>query len=326
MSAQENETLTSPSPDKAPNRDKNNPDEANPDEKPQNLKEDDGGFMMWVRSIMGRKDGDNLRQAIADYIQETANEGSDDPLIHEKVLLSNVLKLRDLTAADVMVPRVDIVSFDLNQPAAEFFEVLAEHPHSRIPVYRGSLDDIVGTVHIKDVLQNLANSSLLGAKNTSLGDFSLDPLIREVPVISPAMPILDLLMQMRESRKHMALVVDEFGGIDGLVTIGDLIETIVGEFYDEYDLIRSPRFDVEEDGTILADARVEITEFEDKIKPILTETEKDDDIGTLGGLVYSIAGRIPARHEVLRHEASGTVFEILDADARRIKTMRIKYK
>lgn len=270
------------------------------------------GLLGWLKTGFGRKTDEELRQTIEEYIEESSDEQVSSLESHEKTLISNVLKLRDLTANDIMIPRADIVSFDLDQPVSDFLELLSEKPHSRIPVYKQSQDDILGAIHIKDVLCSLAKQENL----------SLENMVRDVPIISPSLPILDLLLQMRESRKHMALVIDEFGGIDGLVTIGDLIEAIVGEFYDEHDPGQSPKMIIKRDGTIIADARLSIDEFEGKICPVLTK-EEHEDIDTLGGLVFEIAGRIPARGEILKHNASGLVFEIIDADPRRINKLRI---
>ena len=280
-----------------------------------NLKEhhEKSGFISWLRSLLGRKSDDDLRQAIEYYIEETDDGDTTSLASHEKTLISNVLKLRDLSVDDVMIPRADIISFDLNQAPEDFLSLVSDNPHSRIPAYKTAPDDIVGTIHIKDVLREMAAGRTL----------DLERLIRDVPIVSPSLPILDLLLQMRQSRKHMVLVIDEFGGIDGLVTIGDLIEAIVGEFYDEHDLGQSPQFQIKDDGTIIADARMDIDEFEDKICPVLEEDERDD-IDTLGGLVFTISGRIPARGEILKHASSGLVFEIIDADPRRIKKMRIQ--
>ena len=279
-----------------------------------NYEEDRSGLISWLKSILGKRNDDTLRQAIEEYIEDSGEEDSTSLALHEKTLISNVLKLRDLTASDVMIPRADIIAFDLDQPVETFLAMLSKNPHSRVPVYRNSPDDILGTIHIKDVLKELANGNNL----------SLQPLIRKVPIVSPSLPILDLLLQMRETRKHLVLVVDEYGGIDGLVTIGDLIESIVGEFYDEHDRNIAPQISVCPDGSIIADARVSIDEFETRVCPILDDEEKDDDIDTLGGLVFAISGRVPVRGEVLKHESSDIVFEIVDADPRRVKKMKIQ--
>ena len=189
---------------------------------------------------------------------------------------------------------------------------MSEQAHSRIPVYRGTLDDIEGMVHIKDVLACL----------NLVQPLQLKDIVRRVLFVAPSMPILELLLQMRVTRVHMALVVDEFGGIDGLVTIEDLVEEIVGEIEDEHDEDGTPLIAERSDGSFDADSRVPLDEFEERVGQILTEEERSEDIDTLGGLVFFLAGRVPVRGEVIRHD-SGIEFEILDADPRRIRRMRI---
>jgi CBS domain containing-hemolysin-like protein len=179
-------------------------------------------------------------------------------------------------------------------------------------VYRETLDDAVGMVHIKD---------LLACWDTS-APFELSNIVRRVLFVAPSMPMLELLLQMRANRTHMALVVDEFGGIDGLITIEDLVEEIVGEIEDEHDAEVAPEMAERADGSIEADARVQIEDFEQRVGAFLTAEERADDIETLGGLVFFIAGRVPGRGEVVRHE-SGIEFEILDADPRRIKRVKV---
>jgi CBS domain containing-hemolysin-like protein len=147
-------------------------------------------------------------------------------------------------------------------------------------------------------------------------------MIRPVPIVSPSLPVLDLLLKMQRDKKHMVLVVDEHGGIDGLVTVGDLIEEIVGEFDDEFDDDTAPQIIEKSDGSIMADARADIDDFEDQVGKILSEEEREE-VDTLGGLVFFAAGRIPARGEVIKHD-SGMVFEILDADQRRVSRLRIR--
>ena len=154
------------------------------------------------------------------------------------------------------------------------------------------------------------------------GDFQLSELVREVPIIAPSIPVLDLLLEMRQQRQHLALVIDEFGGIDGLITIEDLVEEIVGEIQDEHDMDDEPAMVEAADGSILADARLPLAEFEAKVGPLVDDSDRED-IDTLGGLVFSIAGRIPARGEVLRHE-TGLEFEVVEADPRHIKKLRVR--
>src|SRR6266446_5321580 len=179
----------------------------------------------FLRLIRRPRNGESLRETIDEMIEEPV---ADDPRPlsgQERVLISNILKVHDQTAADVMVPRVDIVALDVETPFAEIVKCMVEHGHSRVPVYRESLDDMIGFVHVKDVLAPVADRR----------PGTLSRLLRKVLFVAPSLPILDLLVQMRQARTHIAMVVDEFGGIDGLVTIEDLIEEIVGEIEDEHD-------------------------------------------------------------------------------------------
>jgi CBS domain containing-hemolysin-like protein len=173
------------------------------------------------------------------------------------------------------------------------------------------MDDVIGMIHIKDVLARLATAEA----------FDLGELVRRVLFVSPSIRVLDLLLQMRLERVHMAMVVDEFGGVDGLVTIEDLVEEIVGDIQDEHDVEEIDMID-RPDGSILADARTEIEDFESRVGPVLSDEERED-VDTLGGLVFNLAGRVPARGEVVRH-TSGIEFEVVDADPRRVKRLRLR--
>jgi CBS domain containing-hemolysin-like protein len=168
-------------------------------------------------------------------------------------------------------------------------------------------------LHIKDMLASIAAEELLDTRK----------LLREILFVAPSMRVLDLLLQMRQERIHMALVVDEYGGIDGLTTIEDLVEQIVGEIEDEHDVDEGPMLTRRADGTIDVDARLELNEFEESIAAIRTAEEREDGTDTVGGLVFNLAGRVPTRGEVILHEASGVEFEITDADARRVRRVRV---
>ncbi|MAZ98565.1 MAG: HlyC/CorC family transporter [Rhodospirillaceae bacterium] len=231
---------------------------------------------------------------------------------HERTLLRNVLDLRDITAWDVMVPRADITAIDIKTPIPELVSEMVKMAHSRLPVYRNTLDDVVGMVHIKDVLAQL-NS----AKKMVLSD-----LVRKVLFVSPSIRALDLLQEMRMTRLHLALVVDEFGGIDGLITIEDLVEEIVGEIIDEHDVEEGPKIINQSDGTAVANARATVEELEELFGPVLNAEEKEE-AETLAGLIYSITGRIAKRGEIIRH-GTGLEFEVLEADPRRLKTVRVR--
>jgi CBS domain containing-hemolysin-like protein len=270
-----------------------------------------GGPLTWIRRLIRLKsDAPALRDTIEELIdQEDAAqlEGGE-----ERILLRNILKLRDKSVHDVMVPRADIVAVDVSTPAADLVRLMSETAHSRLPVYRETLDNVVGMVHIKDVVAALERKE----------GFRLQDLVRRILFIAPSMPILELLLKMRVSRVHMALVVDEFGGIDGLVTIEDLVEEIVGEIEDEHDYDLPPTLTRRDDNIYEVDARLAVEEFENAVGAVLTEDERKEDIDTLGGLVSYLAGRVPGRGEVIRH-SSGLEFEVLDADARRVKRLRV---
>ncbi|MBR9972948.1 HlyC/CorC family transporter [Magnetospirillum sp. J10] len=265
----------------------------------------------WVRMLRRTKGGESVREALEDLIEDRDDSGVpiDD---HERILLGNILHLRDVTAYDVMVPRADIVGVEDDASLDDLTELFCRCGHSRLPVHRGTLDDIIGMVHIKDVLTATRVDKA----------FQLQRIVRRVLFVSPAMRVTDMLLEMRLKRTHMALVVDEYGGIDGLVTIEDLVEQIVGEIEDEHDQDTNADMSIRSDGVIEADARTPIEEFEELLGPVLTEEERDE-VDTLGGLVFFIAGRIPSRGELINHP-SGLEFEVVDADPRRIKWLRVR--
>ena len=259
---------------------------------------------------LGRDDA--LRETIEEIIE--GGEASPAPIgAQERTLLANVFKLRELTAYDVMVPRADIVAVPHDIELAALVQRIAREAHSRLPVYRGSLDDMQGMIHIKDLLPYWGGEK----------EFSLADVVRQVLFVAPSMRVLDLLLEMRRTRIHMALVVDEYGGIDGLVTIEDLVEEIVGEIEDEHDVDEGPQLVRESGGTVVADARLPLDQFEAEFGGVLSEEERKADLDTLGGLVVFRAGRLPSRGEII----AGPVdleFEIIDADPRRLKRIKIR--
>jgi magnesium and cobalt transporter len=240
-------------------------------------------------------------------------EGAAPITPQERVLIGNILKGHDRTADDVMVPRGDIVALDVDQPFNEVVKCMVEHGHSRVPVYRETLDDVIGFIHVKDVLAPVADHRPV----------KLTRLLRKVLFVAPSVPILDLLVQMRQARTHIAVVVDEFGGIDGLVTIEDLIEEIVGEIEDEHDVPETPTLIERPDGTLIADARIPIEALEEQHGARLRRAGDEEAIDTLGGLVFTLAGRVPKRGEIIIHP-DGIEFEVLDADPRRVKRLRVR--
>jgi CBS domain containing-hemolysin-like protein len=270
-----------------------------------------------LRRLLRREDPEaKLRESLEETIEEIIEEGDTPPAeigAQERALIRNILKLRQLTAYDVMVPRADIVAVAHDVALPALVETIRREAHSRYPVYRGTTDEIVGMVHIKDVL------AYWGAGKP----FAIDDVLRKILFVAPSMRVLDLLLEMRKTRLHLALVVDEFGGIDGLVSIEDLVESIVGEIEDEHDIEERPGVQAQPDGAWLVDARLPLDELEAAIGPLLTDAEREADIDTTGGLVVALAGRVPARGEVIAHPG-GAEFEILDADPRRIKRLRAR--
>jgi magnesium and cobalt transporter len=277
----------------------------------------DSGILDRLRGLIGigRQPDNALRDAIEEYIEESANGSATAAVTtHEKALITNAIKLRDMTVVDVMIPRASIVAIPAATSEADLLALLSEKQYSRLPVFRETLDDVFGAIHIKDILACLARGT----------DVRIEDLVRDVPIVSPAMPVLDLILMMKEMRKHMVFVVDEYGGIDGLVTIGDVIEAIIGEVEDEHatddetpQMVRNAA-----DGTIIADGRTDIEQFEKTCGKFLSSEERED-IDTLGGLVFALAGRVPGRGEILTHP-SGIVLEILDADPRRVNKVLIR--
>src|SRR5712671_684891 len=215
------------------------------------------------------------RETIDALVATAATELGSPITPQERVLIGNVLKGHGRNAADVMVPRVDIVALDVDQPFPEVIKCMVEQGHSRIPVYRETLDDVIGFVHVKDVLGPVADRRPV----------KLTRLLRKVLFVAPSVPILDLLVQMRQARTHIAMVIDEFGGIDGLVTIEDLIEEIVGEIEDEHDVADGPRLAERADGTLIADARTPIEVLEEHQGIQLRSNGEQEEVDTLGGLV-----------------------------------------
>ena len=270
-------------------------------------------LLTWLRGASRGRNGDGtLRENLSELIEESEDErGSFNR--EERSMLTNILKLHRLRVDGVMVPRPDIVAIGADAPLDKVIETMREAFHSRLPVYRDTLDHVLGFVHIKDIL----------AYWRGRADFDLVGIVHEVMFVPPTMSVLDLLLRMRERRIHMALVVDEFGGTDGLVTIEDLVEEIVGEIEDEHDRTEEPAIEERPDGTLVADARADIDEFEARVGVDLLPEDRDEDVETLGGFVFSLFGRVPQRGELIVH-SSGLEFEVLDADPRRVKRLRIR--
>lgn len=293
----------------------------------------------WLKSLFGFNGGGNVRASISDALEADVI-GQDQLTAEERLMLRNVLNLRELRVDDVMVPRADIVSVDTNNTIGEALAIFQEAGHSRLPVVRETLDEPVGFVHIKDVLAQITRDATgkrrkaraAGAEQPAidLSRVNLDKplhrtkLTREVLFVPPSMPAGDLLAKMQATRQHMGIVIDEYGGTDGLVTIEDLVEEIVGDIEDEHDDAHGPMLVPVSDGVFTADARMPLDELQEALGNGL-ELSEDllEDVDTLGGLVFSQLGRVPVRGELVSI-AGGYEIEVIDADPRRIKRVRIR--
>ena len=268
------------------------------------------------KSFFSAKPAETVRETIEDLIEEANQSGEDQFSEHEQLLLNNILYLKDKKCCHAMIPRANIIAFHKDGTVGELADLMVTKGHSRIPVYGESLDDIIGIVHIID----LAKLLLKGEKNIKVGDI----VTREIKFVSPSMRVLDLLRDMQANKVHMAMVVDEYGGIDGLVTIEDLLEEIVGDIEDEYDFEEQHVITLQEEGIILADARAELEEIKETAGLDLCSMIDcgELEIDTLGGYVFHIAQRIPSRGEVI-DGPQGIKFRILEVDPRRIKKVMI---
>ncbi len=230
----------------------------------------------------------------------------------EREMLRNLLHFSDHRVDDIAVPRADIIAVDERAPFADIVTLFSEHGHSRIPVYRETLDDIIGMIHIKDIF------AILAKKGEAPQD--IKAYLRQPRFVPESMGVLDLLAEMRATRTHLAIVFDEYNGTEGLVTIEDIVEEIVGDIEDEHDGEPPAMLVPLENGLWEADARAELEEIGEVIDPALAQI--DEDVHTVGGLSFVIAGHIPVKGEILQHD-SGWRLEILDADDRRVTRIRL---
>lgn len=263
-----------------------------------------------------KKDPEDVRETIEDLIEEAGNQGEEAISEHEQLILNNVLDLRDKKCCFAMVPRSDIIAFHKDGTVGDLAELMLAKGHSRIPIYGDSLDDIVGIVHIID----LAKTLLKGNKEIPIKDI----LCRDVHFISPDIEILDLLKDMQSNKIHMSIVIDEYGCVDGLVTIEDLLEEIVGNIEDEYDYEEKHSIKPQENG-FLADARAELDEVKSVTGIDLNSEENEEEempVDTLGGYIVQLAQRIPGKDETII-DKKGIKFQIIEADPRRIKKVLI---
>lgn len=272
-------------------------------------------WLQGLKSLIFRQEP-TLRDQIEDAIEEAEEEGESaadgDLLPIEREMLRNLLNFGERTAGDVAVPRSDIIAVPHNIGFAELVRLFAEAGHSRLPVYRETLDDVVGMVHVKDVFTIIAR----GRKPP----VTIAKLIRQPLYVPASRGVLDVLADMRAKRMHLAVVIDEYSGTEGIITIEDLVEEIVGEIEDEHDDAPEAMLTEVEPGVWNADARTELEDVAREIDPRLAEV--DEDVDTLGGLAFVLAGHVPTKGEMLEHD-SGWRLEVVDGDTRRVTRLRL---
>ncbi|MEM1133243.1 MAG: hemolysin family protein [Pseudomonadota bacterium] len=285
--------------------------------------EEEGSGQLWrsLKSFFtGQGRDQSLRKQLEEAIDEHEDNGGDVPSEPdgdlsplEREMLRNLLHFSEHDADDVAVPRSEVVAIPTSASFQEVIDTFSEHGHSRIPVYKESLDDIIGMIHIKDVFAILAKGC----------DYPEDwsDLIRQPRFVPQSMGALDMLADMRKHRTHLAIVLDEYSGTDGIVTIEDLVEEIVGEIEDEHDEEPEDMLIRQDDGSWDADARAELDDVAEQIDPLLAEI--DEDVDTLGGLAFVLAGEVPSAGQTLEHP-SGWTIHVLESDGRRVSRLNLR--
>jgi len=294
------------------------------------------GWFGRLKAVLGFKSTVSIRDNIEDALEERGPGAEFTP--QERAMLRNILSIRSVRVADVMIPRAEIIAVAADISLSDLLRVFRTQGHSRLPAYGDTLDDPKGMVHIRDFLDFLSMKAEIGLSGTrrkkvpssidlGLVDMSATlisaKLLRPVLYVPPSMPAMDLLVRMQATRTHMALVVDEYGGTDGLVSIEDLVEMIVGDIEDEHDDEGRALIEKEGNGlTFVADARAGLDKVGSKLEVDFNADPGSTEVDTIGGLIVTLAQRVPARGELIRSPL-GLEFEVLDADPRRIKRVRI---
>jgi CBS domain containing-hemolysin-like protein len=275
-------------------------------------------FISKIKSFFFSSNKENIKDVLEDIIEDNGNsvESIDDGT---KKIFKNIIQLNDKCIEDVMIPRADIDSVSSSIKINQLITFINKTKHSRIPVYEENLDKVIGMIHIRDLFEKI-NKSTKVKRDIKISR----TIIRKILFSSPSMRILDLLLKMRSEQIHMSIVVDEFGGTNGLVTIEDLVEEIVGEIKDEHDFEEIDIIKKISKKTYEVSARVTVDEFEKKLGIFFESVDKED-IDTVGGLVFNLIGKIPSRGQVISHK-SGLEFTILDADTRKIKRLLVNVK
>jgi len=296
----------------------------------------EGFLRKFLSKFSGPRDK-GLREDLESVIETHQAQNPQDDLGQEtKSMMRNLITFSDLRVDDVMVPRAEIIAIEDSSTMRELLNKFNEANHSRLPVYRETLDDVAGMIHVKDFMRWMSvkgTKQKTKAKNPGISISAKDltltvkqsGLYREVLFVPPSMPAADLLLKMQAGHIHMAIVIDEYGGTDGLISIEDLVEEIVGDISDEHDTDEEQLIKRQDDNIYVADARVHISVVDKLLGVDLLSDEEEDEADTLGGLIFEMAGRVPARGEIIKHD-SGLEFEILQSDARRVKRIRIHVK
>ena len=273
-----------------------------------------------VRALLtGRHAEPSLRESLEEAIDDAEHDGgAGDMSPVERTMVRNLLHFGERSAGEVAVPRADIIAVDVTAAFDTLVAQFREAGHSRMPVYRDSLDEVIGMVHVKDVYARIADTYAGGAP----ARVPVAELLRPVLWVPQSMGVLELLARMRAERTHMALVIDEYGGTDGLLTIEDLMEEIVGDIEDEHDDAVELSITPAGERVWDADARMDLGELETELGVPFGDDEAGDDVDTLGGLVTALAGRVPAAGERVAHP-NGWAFEVTDADLRRVARVRL---
>ncbi|MDK9695889.1 MAG: hemolysin family protein [Siculibacillus sp.] len=276
-----------------------------------------------------------LRADLESALEETAPAYDGVFSVEERAMIRNILRLRETRVDDVMIARAEIEGIDEDTTLDRVLLRFMDSGHSRMPVYRESLDEAIGMIHIRDLMSHIAHTSTRDepagggpSLDLSRADLSVrladTGLVRPVLFVPGSMPATDLLARMQQNRIQMALVIDEFGGVDGLVSLEDIVETVVGDIEDEHDVEEDAAIVIAGTGQWMADARAGLDEVAGAIGIDLAEAGLDEEVETLGGLVVSLVGRVPAIGETLHlDELGGISVEVLDADARRLKRLRL---
>jgi CBS domain containing-hemolysin-like protein len=297
-----------------------------------------------LRAKFGRGRDIGLRESLAGAIESHQAQNPGETVGQEaKSMMLNIIEFSSLRVDDVMVPRVDIVAIDESDSMQDLLDKFIDANHSRVPVYRETLDGVTGMIHVKDFLRWMAargtkkrrsikaekaEKAERAAAGLSIAATTLATTVkqaglnREVLFVPPSMPATDLLVRMQASHTHLAIVIDEYGGTEGLVSIEDLVEVIVGDISDEHDTDEDLEIKPVEDKIYAAAGRIDLAALEALLAIDLLPEDEEEEADTLAGLIFKIAGRVPARGEIIRH-GSGLEFEILDSDPRRVKRVRI---